>query len=144
MKKLINVIKKWFNLPIWWHYCNVYNPKAIGKGTKIGSYVEIGKRVVIGQNCLIEARVFIPDGVLIENNVFIGPGVIFTNDKYPPSYGKHWKQTIVGEGASIGAGSVILPGCDIGAKAIIGAGAVVTKPVPEGEFWYGIAASRKN
>lgn len=137
MKKIINKIKRYFNLPIWWHYCNIYKKKNIGKGTKIGSYCEIGKKVMIGENCHIEAFTFIPDGVLIESAVFVGPGTIFLNDKYPPSYGRHWKQTIIGTGARIGGGCVILPGADIGANAIIGSGSVVTKPVPEGELWYG-------
>lgn len=79
-----------------------------------------------------KAFVFIPTGVTIEDNVFVAPGVIFTNDKHPRVSGK-WKllPIKVKEGASIGAGAVILPGITIGKKAIIGAGSVVTKDVPD-------------
>jgi UDP-2-acetamido-3-amino-2,3-dideoxy-glucuronate N-acetyltransferase len=103
----------------------------------------IGKKVVMGDGCSVQAFAFIPDGVTIGNNVFIGPNATFTNDKYPPSRGKHWKNTLVGDNVSIGAGAVILPGIKIGNGAIIGAGAVVTKDVPAGETWIGNPAKRR-
>jgi acetyltransferase-like isoleucine patch superfamily enzyme len=75
----------------------------------------------------------------VEDNVFIGPNVTFTNDKYPRSkeYPQEFQRTVLKEGASIGAGSVILGGVTIGKKAMIGAGSVVTKDVPDGELWLG-------
>lgn len=106
---------------------NIHPEAKIGQKCKIHSHVWIGKGVEIGNNCKIEAFTFIPDGVTIENNVFVGPRVTFTNDKYPPSHGKGWLKTLVKEGASIGAGAVILPGLIIGKNVRIGAGAVVTK-----------------
>lgn len=104
----------------------------IGKNCKIDAYVYIEQDVKIGDNCKIRPFVFIPTGVTIENSVFIAPGVIFTNDKLP-RVGGQWKiaSIRVKEGASLGAGSVILPGVTIGKGAIVGAGAVVTKDVPD-------------
>lgn len=117
----------------------IYHPEKsviltedIGEGTKIHALVWIGKDVHIGDNCMIQAMCFIPDWVSIGNDVFIGPSVVFTNDKHPPSYGKHWARTEVGDGAVIGANATILPGIRIGKNAVVGAGSVVTKSVPDG------------
>jgi acetyltransferase-like isoleucine patch superfamily enzyme len=105
----------------------------IGKNSKIDSFVYIEEDVVVGDNCKIRPFVFIPSGVVIEDNVFVGPNVTFTNDRYPRSLGM-WTlvPTRVKKGASIGANSVILPGVTIGEDAMIGAGSVVTKDVPNG------------
>ena len=109
---------------------NLYKCK-IGKNCKIDAFVYIEEGVVIGDNCKIRPFVFIPTGVIIEDDVFVGPNVSFTNDKYPKVRGK-WEllRTTVKRGASIGANSVILPGVTIGEEALIGAGSVVTKDVP--------------
>ena len=90
----------------------------------------------------IEAFTFIPTGVTIEDDVFIGPNVTFTNDLYPPSGSANWKETKVKSGASLGASSVILPGITIGSKARVGAGAVITKDIPDGETWVGVPAKK--
>jgi acetyltransferase-like isoleucine patch superfamily enzyme len=112
-------------------HVNLYKCK-IGKNTKIHAYVYIEEGVVIGQNCKIRPFAFIPTGVTIEDDVLIGPNVTFTNDKYPRAKGP-WKllHTRVKRGASIGASSVILPGLTIGENAMVGAGSVVTKDVPD-------------
>ena len=110
----------------------------IGNNCKIHSHVWIGDGVRIGDWVRIQAFAFIPPGVTIHDSVFIGPHVCFTNDPHPPS--KELMETIVFQGASIGAGAVILPGIRIGANAKIGAGAVVTHNVPDGETWVGNAA----
>lgn len=107
----------------------------IGDNVKIGSFVEVGRGVKIGKNCLIEAFCFICSGVILEDNVFFGPGVICTNDFWPPS-GKR-RQTLVKEGASIGANSTIVCGVTIGKHAMIGAGSVVTKDIPDYALAYG-------
>jgi len=97
----------------------------------VDAFVYIEEGVVIGDRVKIRAFTFIPTGVLIEDDVFIGPRVTFINDKYPRARGE-WKllKTIVKKGASIGAGSVILP-VIIGKNSLIGAGSVVTKDVPD-------------
>ncbi len=114
---------------------NIYDSK-IGEYTKVAAFVEIGG-AVIGKNCKIEAFAFIPPGVIIHDNVFVGPHATFTNDKYPSAKGLGWEvlQTEVLEGASIGASSVILPGLTIGVDAVIAAGSVVTKNVPQKTLW---------
>lgn len=103
----------------------------VGKNSKIDSYVYIEEGVVIGDNCKIRPFVFIPTGVTIEDDVFVGPNVTFTNDKYPRAHG-NWtlSPTVVKKGASIGANSVIVPGVTIGEEAMVGAGSVVTRDVP--------------
>lgn len=108
---------------------NLYGCK-IGDKTTINPFVEIQKGVVIGSNCKISTHSFICTGVIIEDNVFVGHGVMFTNDVYPRAMGV-WdlKKTLVERGASIGSGSVILPGLTIGRGSLIGGGSVVTKDV---------------
>ena len=126
---------------------NLYKCK-IGKNCKIDAYVYVEEGVVIGDGCKIRPFAFIPTGVTIANNVFIGPGVVFTNDKYPKTRGDWNMVTItVQEGASLGAGAIILPGVTIGKNALISAGAVVTKNVPDDSIVVGNPArivSKKN
>jgi len=110
---------------------NLYKCK-IGKNTKIDAFVYIEEGVEIGDNVKIRPFTFIPSGVKIEDDVFIGPNVVFTNDKYPRVRGV-WRElkTVVKKGASIGAGAVIGPGVTIGKYALVGAGSVVTRDVPD-------------
>jgi len=104
----------------------------VGKRCKVDAYVYMEEGVVVGDNCKIRAFSFIPTGVTIEDDVFIGPNVVFTNDKYPAVNGE-WLllPTRVRRGASIGASSVILPGVTIGRNAVVGAGSVVTRDIPD-------------
>lgn len=121
------------------HQSNIHE-RNIHPTATVHSHVWIGLKVKIPQGCRVQAFAFLPNGVTIGKNVFIGPHVCFTNDKHPPS--SEWSDTIVEEGASIGAGSIILPGITIGVGAKIGAGSVVTKDVPDGETWYGNPAKK--
>lgn len=116
---------------------NLYGA-IIGKNTKIDAFVYLEEGVSIGDNCKIRPFVFIPTGVTIEDDVFIGPSVTFTNDKYPRVHGE-WKllETRVKRSASIGARSVINPGITIGENALIGAGSVVTRDIPDNAVAYG-------
>ena len=122
-------------------YQNFYGNYEIGKGTTVGNFVDIGGK--IGKNCKIQSFVFIPEGVEIEDYVFIGPAVIFTNVKYPTARIKQkYIKTLVKEGATIGAGAVIVCGVTIGRNAMIGAGAVVTKDIPDNTTVVGIPAKK--
>jgi len=121
---------------------NIYGCR-IGKNCNIAAFVEIGKDVIIGNNVQIQAFSFIPKGVKIGNNVFIGPNVTFTNDKYPPSKGKFWFETIIKDGVKIGAGALLITGITIGENAFIAAGAVVTKDVDPDTTVMGIPARVK-
>lgn len=116
---------------------NLYKCK-IGRHSKIDAFVYVEEGVEIGDYCKIRPFTFIPTGVTIEDNVFIGPNVTFTNDKYPRSKSQ-WTllPTTVKRGASIGANCVILPGVVIGQNALIGAGSVVIKDVPDGAVVFG-------
>jgi acetyltransferase-like isoleucine patch superfamily enzyme len=106
----------------------------IGKNCNLCANTFVENDVVVGDNVTLKCGVFLWDGVYVGNDVFIGPNVSFCNDKYPRSgihdERRHLLKTIICEGASIGAGSVILPGVKIGACAMVGAGTVVTKDVP--------------
>ena len=118
-----------------WHFCNLYGCR-IGRDTQVGSFSEIKEGAVLGDNCRLQSYVFIPEGTQIGNRVFIGPGVTFLNDKYPTAakaISKTWslEAVVVEDDASIGGRATILPGVRIGRGAVIGAGSVVTRNVPE-------------
>jgi acetyltransferase-like isoleucine patch superfamily enzyme len=125
-----------------WQYSVVLPGASIGSNVNICSHCFVENDVLIGNNVTIKNGVRIFDGVIIENNVFIGPNVVFTNDKYPKS--KVWAhtdlKTHVSEGASIGANAVILPGVSIGKHALVGAGSVVTRSVPDFAVAFGSPA----
>ena len=120
-------------------FINLYGCE-VGDETKIGTFVEIQKNAKVGRRCKISSHTFICEGVTIEDLVFIGHGVTFINDAYPRAATesgdlqteKDWKvaPTVVRKGASIGSGSTILCNVTIGEGAIVGAGSVVTHDVP--------------
>lgn len=122
-----------------WQFCVIFPNCQIGENCNICSHCLIENQVSIGNNVTIKSGVQIWDGIDIEDDVFIGANVTFTNDKYPKSKNPDWQllPTIIRRGASIGAGSTILPGLTIGENAIVGAGSVVTKDIPAGELWLG-------
>jgi UDP-2-acetamido-3-amino-2,3-dideoxy-glucuronate N-acetyltransferase len=130
-------------------FVNLYGCE-IGDSTKIGAFVEIQKGVIIGRNCKISSHSFLCEGVTIEDEVFIGHNVTFINDKYPEATNKDgslqndndWNcvPTIIKKGASIGSGSTLLCGITIGSKAIVGAGSVVTKDIPDNAIAAGVPA----
>jgi acetyltransferase-like isoleucine patch superfamily enzyme len=117
-----------------WEYANIYGCE-IGDNCTIGSYVEIQPCAKIGNNVTISSHSFICALVTIEDDVFVGHGVMTINDKYPPSYKKtgskkSWRGTLIKKGAVIGNNATLFP-VIIGENAIVGAGAVVTKDVPD-------------
>ncbi|MCJ0741515.1 acyltransferase [Pedobacter montanisoli] len=115
-----------------WHFSHIMSGAKIGENCNIGQNVMIAAGVAIGNNVKIQNNVSIYDGVILEDDVFIGPSAVFTNVKNPRSFinRKHeFKLTKVAKGATIGANATIVCGNLIGAYAMIGAGAVITKDV---------------
>jgi UDP-2-acetamido-3-amino-2,3-dideoxy-glucuronate N-acetyltransferase len=116
-----------------WQFSVVLSGAKIGKNCNINALTLIENDVVLGDNVTVKSGVQIWDGLRVEDNVFIGPNVTFTNDLMPRSQDHSNKplETHVKKNASIGANSTILPGISIGEFAMIGAGSVVTKDVPD-------------
>ncbi len=128
---------------------NLYGCR-IGGDTKIGAFVEIQKNAVIGAHCKISSHTFVCEGVHIEDEVFVGHGVMFINDIYPRAANADgslqteadWQvvETRVGRRASIGSNATIMGGITVGENSIVGAGAVVTRDVPEFAIVAGVPA----
>ncbi len=125
-----------------WHYAHVRSGARIGENCVIGKSVFIDTKVEIGDRCKLQNFANVYQGVSIGNEVFIGPHVTFTNDLYPRAQNPDWKilPTTVGDGASIGANATIICGVSIGRYAMVGAGSVVTKDVPEHALVVGVPA----
>ncbi len=130
-------------------FVNLYGCE-IGDESKIGTFVEIQKGVQVGRRVKVSSHTFICEGVTIEDEVFIGHGVMFINDKYPRATTADgalqteadWVciPTLVKRGASIGSNATIMGGVTIGERAMVGAGSVVTRDVPDGAAVAGVPA----
>jgi UDP-2-acetamido-3-amino-2,3-dideoxy-glucuronate N-acetyltransferase len=128
-----------------WHFSHVLGEVTIGKNCSIGQNVMIGPRASVGDNCKIQNNVSLYEGVQLEDGVFCGPSCVFTNVTNPRaeiSRKAEFKSTRVGRGATIGANATILCGATLGAYCFIGAGAVVTKDVPDFALMAGVPAKR--
>jgi acetyltransferase-like isoleucine patch superfamily enzyme len=121
-----------------WQFTVVLPDATIGGNCNINSHCFIENEVYIGNDVTIKCGVYIWDGITIEDNAFIGPNVTFINDRFPRSKQRFdLLRTLIKRGASIGANSTILPGITVGAYALIGAGSVVTRDVPDYTIWIG-------
>lgn len=123
-----------------WHFSHISEGAVIGENCVIGQNCYVGPNVKIGNGVKIQNNVSVYEGVTLEDDVFCGPACVFTNDKYPKAYQSNrdnWLPTLVKKGASIGANATIVCGVTIGKYALVGAGAVVTKDVPDGKTVYG-------
>jgi UDP-2-acetamido-3-amino-2,3-dideoxy-glucuronate N-acetyltransferase len=125
---------------------------SIGDGTRVGAFVEIQREAAIGRNCKISSHSFVCSGVRVEDGVFIGHGVMFVNDRYPSAVNADgslqsaadWEcvPTFVRARASVGSNATILCGVTIGEQALVGAGAVVTRDVPDFAIVAGVPAKQ--
>lgn len=115
-----------------WQFCVVLEGARLGSDCNICSHVFIENDVIVGDRVTVKNGVQLWDGLRVGNDVFIGPNVTFSNDRYPRSkqHPDRFEQTVVEDGASIGAGAVFVPGVRVGSGALVAAGAVVTKDVP--------------
>lgn len=127
-----------------WHFCHIQKGARIGEKCSLGQNVNISNNVIIGNGVKIQNNVSVYEGVELEDYVFCGPSMVFTNDLTPRSkYPKGpagYKKTLVKYGASIGANATIVCGHTIGRWAMIAAGAVVTKDVPDYALMAGVPA----
>ena len=119
-----------------WHFSHIQSGSKIGKNSIIGQNVNISNNVIIGNNVKIQNNVSVYEGVKLEDYVFCGPSMVFTNvvtprSEFPQSGTKNYIKTIVKKSATIGANATIICGHTIGCYALIGAGSVVTKDVPD-------------
>lgn len=127
-----------------WHFCHIQKGARIGENCSFGQNVNVSNNVKIGSGVKVQNNVSIYEGVELEDNVFCGPSMVFTNDltpraKYPKGV-SGYKKTLVREGASIGANATVVCGHTIGRCAMIAAGAVVTKDVPDYALMAGMPA----
>lgn len=122
-----------------WQFAIVLAGACIGADCNLNAHTLVEGGAIIGDRVTLKCGVYIWNGIVLESDVFCGPNATFTNDRHPRSrqIPKNWENTVVEQGASIGAGAIVLPGIRIGRGAMIGAGAVVTRDVPAGETWIG-------
>lgn len=116
-----------------WHFVHVCAQAVIGRGVSLGQNVFVGNRVTIGNDCKIQNNVSVYDNVTLEDGVFCGPSMVFTNVYNPRSFVERkdeYRNTLVRQGATLGANCTIVCGVEIGAYAFVGAGAVVNRSVP--------------
>lgn len=129
-----------------WHFCHVQSGARIGIGCTFGQNVNISNHVKIGNGVKIQNNVSVYEGVEIEDDVFCGPSMVFTNDLTPrakfPKGSTGYKRTLIKQGASIGANATVVCGHTIGRWAMIAAGAVVTKDVPDHALMAGVPAKQ--
>jgi UDP-2-acetamido-3-amino-2,3-dideoxy-glucuronate N-acetyltransferase len=128
-----------------WHFCHILGEVTIGRNCSIGQNVMIGPRVRLGDGCKIQNNVSLYEGVTLEDDVFCGPSCVFTNVRNPRAFVSRkaeFKPTLVKRGATIGANATVVCGHVVGAYAFVGAGAVVTRDVPDFALMAGVPAKR--
>ena len=129
-----------------WHFSHIQSGARIGENCSFGQNVNVSNNVKIGNGCKVQNNVSIYEGVEMEDYVFCGPSMVFTNDltpraKYPKGH-EGYKRTLLREGATVGANATVVCGHEIGRWAMIAAGAVVTKNVPDHALMAGVPAAQ--
>jgi UDP-2-acetamido-3-amino-2,3-dideoxy-glucuronate N-acetyltransferase len=128
-----------------WHFTHVCAGARIGRRVSLGQGVFVANRVVIGDGCKVQNNVSVYDGVTLEEGVFCGPSMVFTNVHNPRALVERkdeYRETLVREGATLGANCTIVCGITVGRFAFVGAGAVVTRDVPDFALMAGVPACR--
>ncbi|MGK7394270.1 MAG: acyltransferase [Candidatus Cyclobacteriaceae bacterium M3_2C_046] len=129
-----------------WHFCHILSNSRIGSECTLGQNCVVGPNVKIGHSVKVQNNISIYDGVTIEDEVFLGPSMVFTNVINPRSSvnrKNEFQKTLVRQGASIGANATIVCGVTLGRYCFIGAGAVITKDVPDYALMVGVPAKQK-
>lgn len=129
-----------------WHFCHIQSGARIGRGCSFGQNVNVSNNVKVGDGCKVQNNVSIYEGVELEDYVFCGPSMVFTNDLTPrakyPKGSAGYKRTVLHTGASIGANATVVCGHEVGRWAMVAAGAVVTKNVPDYALVAGVPAKQ--
>lgn len=130
-----------------WHFSHVAQESRVGRGCTLGQNVYVAPRAVLGDGVKVQNNVSLYEGVVLEDEVFCGPGAVFTNVRtpragVPRNSAEHFAATRVRRGASIGANATVVCGCTIGAWALVAAGAVVTRDVPDFALVAGVPARK--
>lgn len=129
-----------------WHFCHIQSGAEIGENCSMGQNVNVSNNVKIGNGCKLQNNVSVYEGVEMEDYVFCGPSMVFTNDLTPrakyPKGSAGYKKTLLKTGATVGANATIVCGHTIGKRAMIAAGAVVTKDVKDHALMAGVPAKQ--
>lgn len=126
-----------------WHFAHVCGGARIGAGCSLGQNVFVGNRVVIGDYCKVQNNVSVYDNVTLEEGVFCGPSMVFTNVHNPRALVERkaeYRDTLIRRGATLGANSTVVCGVTVGEFAFVGAGAVVSRDVPDFALMVGVPA----
>lgn len=129
-----------------WHFCHLMKDSIIGENCNIGQNVFIASGVVLGNNVKVQNNVSLYTGVTCEDDVFLGPSMVFTNVINPRAFVERkdeYRPTLIKKGASIGANATLVCGSTIGKYALVGAGSLVARDVPDYALVYGVPASQK-
>ena len=124
-----------------WGPCHVGMDAVIGADCSIGALAHVGSEAILGNRVRVQGGAYVASICVLRDDVFVGPNATLLNDRHPPSRDRaKWIPVVVEAGAVIGGGATVLPGVTIGEQAVVAAGAVATKDIPDNEVWGGVPA----
>ena len=124
-----------------WGPCHVGMDAVIGADCSIGALAHVGSEAILGNRVRVQGGAYVASICVLRDDVFVGPNATLLNDRHPPSRDRaKWLPVVVEAGAVIGGGATVLPGVTIGEQAVVAAGAVATKDIPDNEVWGGVPA----